>query len=161
MIDSSQGNSDKANDLSLSFVDVFTNGLGALLVLFFIVAILQTTLEWASATQQGIIADKPVTDPFVILLRAEQDAFEPGLGAWDVPTGNETDHDVGPRYAVLVLEDMPATASRVFIEGISNVAVRCDVYHGRQQIRREYVVPEDKRLCVWPPSDSVVIVREE
>jgi hypothetical protein len=95
-------------DTSLSFLDVLTNGMGSLLVLFFLMAALQTADGAASAPET---AD---AEPFLILTSATPLATlfdRPAAECWHVTGDPAFDtrarRDAGPGHALLYADRPP------------------------------------------------------
>lgn len=102
------------NDTSLAFVDVITNGLGGMLVLFFIVVLVQSQLEWGDPAESSKESGASDMQPFVLIVKSTGDTsvFDPGSGqsVWNfegVPPGmiatqRGTQWDWGRSYAIFV-----------------------------------------------------------
>jgi hypothetical protein len=64
-------NRPKQNDTSLAFVDVITNGLGGMLMLFFVVVLIQRQLEWADNADTSDRTISRDSEPFVLIVRSK------------------------------------------------------------------------------------------
>ena len=146
---------DRLPDTTLAFVDVLTNGLASMLVLFVLAALLQTQLEYdAPAGDGGPSADRR---PFVLVAVADPPAAVPegglltlsGEAGWPPP--GTADH--GDGYAVLALDAPPPPGAVVTaLGGDEDSEITVEILRGDAATRtRGFDLPAGGRRVVWPP----------
>jgi hypothetical protein len=107
---------DAPGDVSLSMIDVITNGLASLLVLLFLLLLLKGQVTWAARSVHGAQRNTSTDDPLVILVTS--DSPEPLFAAGDSPWQIEADPAIfarehGPRYAAAYFRRPPSAGERV------------------------------------------------
>jgi hypothetical protein len=159
----------KKYDTSLAFVDVITNGLGGMLVLFFIVALVQSRLEWQDQADSSDRSVRRKSEPFVLILRSKnkERLFNANTAdsIWSfegIPDGVISDRrgvewDWGADYAVFVAKQPLGLNSRARIRVDTNVTeVIVEVYPSGAQ-KKTYPVRISSGTTwteVWPALDS-------
>jgi hypothetical protein len=159
---------ENTNDSSLAFVDVITNGLGGLLVLFFIAVLVQNRLEWSGSSG----ASSPLrTDefPFVLIARPSStdsgECFNASSDIWDISgiSSGKLDRsrgknlDWGVDYAILLASEPldPARAS-IRIRTMRSVQLDVEVYPAGARQKTYQVEAEANRWTeVWPRNRSL------
>lgn len=157
-----QDESQPSADLGLAFVDVITNGLGAMLVLFFVVVMVQGSLEWSASTESATRGDLPEADPVVLLAQASRPVFdaESEERVWRHSGWTEsslTDRrgdqwDWGESHAVLVSTQPPAAGASIDLRvGAGGGDLRVELHHGQRHLTRTIPIPaEGGWVNVWP-----------
>jgi hypothetical protein len=152
---------------ALSFLDVLTNGLGSLLVLFFLMSALrsgiisETPTPVDETTQQGFHRgdDRGKMDPFVVLVSgpAKSALFVKGNGdrflvegEAAVPPGRR--FSVGTNYALLIAEAAPAEGCSIQLIGLRPDATGwVRVFHGEKLLLARTLQPgRDGKMPIWP-----------
>lgn len=162
MIDQETG-----NDSSLAFVDVITNGLGGLLVLFFIAVLVQNRLEWNgnSGTSNPVKTDE---FPFMLIVRPERAdqgvCFNPNADAWDIrgipaskfDRSRGKNLDWGVDYAILLAsEPLDPARTAIKIRTMRNVRLDVEVYPaGARQKTYQVNAQDNQWIEVWPRNQS-------
>ena len=151
------------SDASLAFVDVITNGLGGLLVLFFIVIVIQSSLEWNGQSGSATPV-KTYEFPFVIIARPSHadrsDCFDPVAEAWSIsgmPAGTidpvrGNNLDWGVDYAMLVAPT-PLDPIKTVLNVITtrDTTLEIEVFPAGAKQRKYQVKAKAKKLTkVWP-----------
>jgi hypothetical protein len=139
-------------DTSLSFLDVLTNGMGSLLVLFFLMAALRIADGTATTPRSGDV------EPFLILASTphpatlfDRRAAEP----WHVSDpafDRRARRDAGPTHAILYADRPPGPAAVVALHELRvGVSVKVEVFRGGERILAAERKPGvDGRLVLWP-----------
>lgn len=151
-------------DTSLAFVDVITNGLGGMLVLFFIVVLVQSQLEWADQAESASSSSRQ-SEPFVLIVTAEDGAapfnvqdVDPlwkfdGLPAGQIAHQRGVQWDWGQAYAVFVSDRPLGLNARVSIRTPTvPVRLKVELYPSGAQ-KRTYEIraePGSRWTEVWP-----------
>jgi hypothetical protein len=114
-------------DQALAFVDVITNGLGGMLILFFLVILLQTQLEWKDSRTPTTGHKGRDSSPFVLIVKTKDGAaaFDPkakdsvwqfqGMPAGEVSTRRGVHWDWGTNYGLFVANRPPSLNARASI----------------------------------------------
>src|SRR5262245_11945966 len=95
-------NENAPGDVSLSMIDVITNGLASLLVLLFMLLITKQQMTWATQSALASSISAAADDPLVILVTAEDRTplFPEAASPWQIETDpaiHSREH--GPQYA--------------------------------------------------------------
>lgn len=153
---------DEMPDHTLSFVDVITNGLGSLLVLFFIMVLVQDVLHWSDEPEAPPSMTAPTDNPMMIVVRAKPgvapvDAagqspwrFTPSAAGLGLSDSRGRDWDWGTDYAILISPEPIPNSARVALNTSWNptdVIVEVYVGGGKNLVDAERV---DGLLKVWP-----------
>ena len=155
----------KKYDTSLAFVDVITNGLGGMLILFFIVVLLQTQLEWVDRSEASDVTPRRDSEPFVLIVTAKDGGSpfnaESSESLWQftnvtpgaIQTERGVQSDWGASYAVFV-SNKPLglnSSARLRTDGVE-AAFNVDVYPAGAQKRAYEVksVQGNQWTEVWP-----------
>lgn len=152
-----------SGDSSLAFVDVITNGLGGLLVMFFIVVLIQNNLEWSgdSGAAKTVKTDE---FPFVIIVRPavadNATCFDVVADVWSInglPPGviDETrgrNIDWGGDYAMFVAPvPLVPTQTTLKIRTTRDAKLQVEVYPaGARQRTFEVDALASQFTEVWP-----------
>lgn len=148
-------------DNSLAFVDVITNGLGGMLVLFFIVLVIQANLEWSGGSDTTA-AVRVSEFPFVVIARpadgaacfdADRDVWEfSGLPAGLIDPRRGKHLDWGVDYAIfLAPAPLRPTASTLSLRTNRPVTLDVEVYPaGARQRRYPVQIPANQTTEIWP-----------
>jgi hypothetical protein len=150
-------------DSSLAFVDVITNGLGGLLVMFFIVVLIQNNLEW-SGNSGSATAVKTDEFPFVIIVRPlegdDTTCFDVVADVWSInglPPGvvDETrgkNIDWGGDYAMFVAPvPLLPTQTTLSVRTTRDAKLSVEVYPAGARQRTFQVDALASQLTeVWP-----------
>lgn len=157
------------NDTSLAFVDIITNGLGGMLVLFFILVMVQTELEWAEKTKAENKTESPRSDPFVLIVQAQdnQTAFDAqsrqslwqfeGVPAGMIAEDRGVHWDWGSSHAVFVADEPLGMNSRASVRTPSvPTTFQVDLYPagGEKQCYLVKTRPGGTWTEVWPAVNS-------
>lgn len=140
-------------DTSLSFLDVLTNGMGSLLVLFFLMAALRTADGVAFGEGAGRTAN---AEPFLIMTSAATLFDRPTAECWRV-TGDpgfeaRTRRDAGPGHALLYADRPPGPDAVIALHEVrADAVVKVEVYRGRERVLIAERKPVAGRLTLWPP----------
>lgn len=147
-------------ETSLSFLDVLTNGMGSLLVLFFLMAALQSAdATLPSSDSRGVGMRTAETEPFVILLTSPTNAVlfpRPNAESWringDPAFAARVRRDVGPTHALLYADRPPDDNEVITLHDLPTaVGVKVEVYVGRERVLAvEQQAGGDGRLVLWP-----------
>lgn len=155
-------------DLTLSFLDVIANGLGCLLVLFFLSTIVRTELDWPLTTATNSTAIESDQDPFVILVTPSlQGGRLPPFSDQQVPWRIDDDQQQqltsgaqagwGLDHAILILDRRPGPASvvRLYLPPGSE-KVDCQWFTATSTGRASIMpIGPDSWVQVWPrPEDQ-------
>lgn len=150
-------------DTSLSFLDVMTNGMGSLLVLFFLMAALQGG-DFAAHQAQGFDrgkgqggAEAEAKRPFVIVVSGQAGAaLFAREGGWaiegDAAFAQEARTSTGANYALLYAEVPPGNECRIGLKGLRPDATgtltifQDKALHSRRSIQPVKADP----LAIWP-----------
>lgn len=149
---------DHTTDMSLSFVDVIANGLGSLLVLFFLMATLQGGLHWSTRTNSDAGQTNDPSDPFVLLVAAnnEKPLVAGGATPWLVggaQGGFSYTESYGPGYAVLYADRVPPLGTTVHLRldpQAMPADARVQVFRAGRQTVGRLERPVDRLVRVWP-----------
>jgi len=152
---------DASSDLSLTMVDVITNGLAATFVLFFILVVLQEELVWSDATtvteKRGTLSSR---EPLVIHITSNENAplFTEKLESpWEIrPKWKGAMVEVGPGYAILYAETDPPLGTTIHLKlPPKHPPCQIQINHGLRRkawsLEADRAVPE----ILWPlPSEA-------
>ncbi|MFO0906380.1 MAG: hypothetical protein U0939_25465 [Pirellulales bacterium] len=149
-------------DLGLAFVDVITNGLGAMLVLFFVVVLVQGSLEWSATPDSPTPGDRPDSDPLVLLAQSTNPAFDVDsservwrYSGWSdaaLADRRGTNWDWGPSHAVLIAPRPPAAGATIEVRTLPGGGeLRLELHHGERHWTQTVVLPDAGGwVSVWP-----------
>lgn len=107
---------DTPGDVSLSMIDVVTNGLASLLVLLFLLLLLKGQVYWATSSSHASQLSAAVDDPLVILVTTDgPDPLFPGsVSPWQIDAdGPKVAKEHGPAYAAAYFRRQPATGEEI------------------------------------------------
>lgn len=149
-------------DLGLAFVDVITNGLGAMLVLFFVVVMVQGSLEWSAAAESPTLARKAAAEPFVLMAQSSVRLFDPasdknvwqfdGYASDSVSQRRGANCDWGETHALFLAPRAPGPQARMQLLTLpSSTEIRLELHHGDRH--ETYTMPapaEGGWITVWP-----------
>jgi len=150
---------------SLAFVDLLTNGLGGVLVLFFIASLFQKDLSWANTSIRDAAESRDRNQPFVIVARVEPMCFGPNQQVVVVEGLKRRDglqkggkYDWSNAHAVLVLDKKPNIGTSIRIGGVTEPAsLIVEYYHGdRRRLINSKPIPivPGEYVTVWPHLES-------
>lgn len=149
-------------DLGLAFVDVITNGLGAMLVLFFVVVMVQGSLEWSASTESATRGDLPEADPLVLLVQSANPLFDANSeeSVWRSSGWSDASlsdrrgslWDWGESHAVLVSPRPPGAGAAIDLRVAAGGGdLRVELHHGQKHLTRTIPVSaEGGWVNVWP-----------
>ena len=154
---------DDLPDQTLSFVDVITNGLGSLLILFFIMIVTQETLHWSRDREAPPTPLAPTDRPMMILVTIKPGRtgfdttnkqspwlFKPIASDLGLATERGRDWDWGKDYALLISPSpLPGNAQI----GLNTPLLPNDVVVEIYAQGKKYTVPAERAdglLRVWP-----------
>ena len=150
------------SELGLTFVDVITNGLGAMLVLFFVVVLVQGSLEWSSTPDAKTNQEKPESDPVLLLVQSTTNAFdaESAEPIWRYSGWSDTalanhrgvNWDWGPTHGLFLAHRPPAADASIEIYTLPGGGeLRLEWHHGEHHwIHTLVAPPEGGWVTVWP-----------
>lgn len=167
-----QDESQPSADLGLAFVDVITNGLGAMLVLFFVVVMVQGSLEWSASAESPTRGDLPEADPWVLLVQtgnpvfdvtAEKDVWRSsGWSEGSLSDRRGQQWDWGESHAVLLTPRPPGAGASLDLQvRAGGGEMQVELHHGKRHWTRTVPLPaEGGWVSVWPwPGESGENVR--
>lgn len=149
-------------DLGLSLVDVITNGLGAMLVLFFVVVLVQGSLEWSAADKTPTQAVKPAADPFVLMVQSSGKLFDPasaenvwrysGFSADSISAQRGANWDWGDSHAIFLGPGAPGPRAEIQVRTQAAAAeIRLELHHGERHESCTLAAPANGDwVTVWP-----------
>jgi hypothetical protein len=148
-------------DNSLAFVDVITNGLGGMLVLFFIMLMVQSSLEWNSDSS-GAAKSHISEYPFVVIVKPKDAAscFDTARSVWQtdglpagmIDTTRGKNLDWGGDYALFVAPSpLSPTKSSLSVRTNRSTELDVEIYPAGAKPRRYVVQSVQGGLVeVWP-----------
>lgn len=158
-------NPEQADSVSMSFVDVITNGMGSMLVLFLLMTVLRQAVDLGAphspngsegeGGQTGAVAAAraPEKDPFVILVTSSgRRPLFAGQGQWDLSDefGNAR-RNTGATFAAVYAALPPPAGATVVLRGArSGEVVTVQVWHKGAMTARTETPRGDGSVPVWP-----------
>jgi hypothetical protein len=140
-------------DFSLSLVDVVTNGLASVLVLFFLLTALRSHLSWSASGHAADSLELRAVDPVLILVTADS---EHGTFTADSPWISQAGvlgivRTHGTSYATFYAAEPPTEPVELKLpDDRRNCRIR--VFHGKRQWEPQ--IGDEPIVRVWPPPPS-------
>lgn len=160
-------NPEQSDSVSMSFVDVITNGMGSMLVLFLLMTVLRQAVDLGAphspegtegvGGQTGAVAASrtPEKDPFVILVTSSdrRQLFDAGGGRWELSDEfGGARRNTGGTFAALYAALPPPAGATVVLRGARAwEVVNVQVWHGGKMTARTETPRGDGAVAVWPP----------
>ncbi|MCX7664701.1 MAG: hypothetical protein N2112_04065 [Gemmataceae bacterium] len=155
-------------DHTLSFVDLITNGLGSLLVLFFILVLIQENLNWSNEPEALPTNSIPTNHPMMILVQLKPDRtpfdqsgqqsiwlFSRSASDLGISSTRGRDIDWGKDYALLLTPEILPRDFQVFLNSSHSVEdISVEIYF---EGLKQTALPEsvNGQLRIWPPKTIV------
>lgn len=144
-------------DLSLSLVDVVTNGLASILVLFFLLTLIRQQVTWESTFSEQRGHASQAIDPLLIVVTStsDQELFTGQQSPWaSEPSGPQIRKAHGRNFATFFAPDAPQSPQQVVLT-LPPEHGRCKVQivHGTVASPKTIEPNQVGPIVLWPPTE--------